>query len=278
VPAIKDIPGVKVHGKGKKEFVLPVGYVDAAGTVHNHMVLREMKGTEDDIMGDDELPFGERVTAILANCCERLGDITDKEIIKKALADELETGLPLTEQDRTAAMIFLRRVTVGDNYKFSRTCIRCGQRARNRSINLSTLQIEKTVDAKQRKVKIQLPRSGTEAILSVLTAKAAAEVGKLKPTGRDAKSLAIMTRLESLGGEPLGNDGSALQKVKDLPQADRNVLRQTWVAMEAKVDTDVEVTCTNPICGTTWSFPLDVGQAFFLDLEGTVEPTELTWL
>ena len=105
-----------------------------------------------------------------------------------------------------------------------------------------------------------------------------AEVGRLRPDQKDLKSLAIVARVESLDGEPLGDPLSALAKIKSLPQADRNLLRQVYNAMETFVETDVDVECRNPICRHKWDFPLDVGQGFFLDLEVTVSAEELNWL
>lgn len=277
MPALQGIPGVEVFGKGKGEFVLPVGYVDDQGKTHNRIVLREMLGVEDDIMGDDEMPFGDRATAVLTNCCERLGDVDDPEIIKAAIGDELKTGLPLTEQDRKAALIYLRRVTLGDAYRFNRTCPRCGTLAKGRRTDLRTLKITPVEDATKRHVTVKLPRTGKEAVLSMLTAKRAAEIAAMRPKSSEVKTMAILGRVDSLDGTPLPNDRHGFNVIQNLPQADRNMLRQVWVAMEAAVEDEIEVDCKQPMCGTTWSFTLDVGQYFFLDLDSEVDPTTLNW-
>lgn len=275
---IADIPGLKIHGKGQMDFVLPVGYVDPENKVHNNIVVREMTGVEDDMMGNSDLPIGERVSNVLSACIVKLGDIEDRETIKKAVCDELEAGLPLTEQDRVAAMIFLRRVSVGDRYKFERTCPRCGVEAKNRETDLRTLKIEQAAHPERRRVKIELPRSKKIAIVKVLTAKGAIEVGRLRPSQEDLKSLAIVARVETLDGQSLGDPLTALAKIKALPQADRNLIRQVYNAMETNVETDIDVECRNPICLNKWDFPLDVGQGFFLDLGGTVSAEALNWL
>jgi len=278
VPGIADIPGVKIHGKGLMDFPLPVGYVDVENRVHNQIVLREMTGTEDDMMGNAELPIGERVSNVLTACVVKLGDIEDPETIKKAICDELESGLPITEQDRIAAMIYLRRVSIGDLYKFERSCPRCGIEAKNRATDLRELKIERAEHPERRRVKVDLPRSGKIAIVRVLTAKGSIEVGKLRPTQEDLKSLAIVSRVESLDGQTLGDPLTALAKIKALPQADRNLIRQVYNAMETFVERDIDVECRNPICRNKWDFPLDVGQGFFLDLEATVSAEDLNWL
>jgi hypothetical protein len=278
VPGITEIPGVEVFGKGIKDFNLPVGYIDPTGKVHRHIILREMLGDEDDMLGNADLPIGERCSGVLAACTEKLGDITDKNIIRKAISDDLEAGLPLTEQDRIAAMIFLRRASVGDTYKFERDCPRCGKKAENRVVDLRTLKIDTAPSPEKRRVKVELPRSGKVAVVKVLTAKGALEVGRLRPDQKDLKSLAIAVRVESLDGKPLGDAYSALAHIKALPQEDRNLIRKVYNAMETFVETDIDVECRNPMCRYKWQFPLDVGQGFFLDLEDTVSAKALNWL
>lgn len=275
---VTDIPGVTLFGKGTKDFVLPVGYVDGAGKLHDTIVLREMTGAEDDMMGNEELPIGDRATEVLAACTVKLGDVTDKNIIRKAIADELDLGLPLTEQDRLAALVFLRRTSLGDLYKFERRCPRCGTNASNRTTDLRSLRIDKCKNPDRRRVALKLPNSGKEVVIRVLTAKSATAIGRLRPSQKDLKSLAIAARIESLDGVKFNDPNAALSQMKSLPVADRNRIRQTYMAMEAFVETDIEVECRNPVCLTTWSFSLDVGQSFFLDLDGKVEESDLKWL
>ena len=65
-------------------------------------------------------------------------------------------------------------------------------------------------------MKIKLPRSGKEAVLRVLTANGASKIGRLRPTQKDLKSLAICARLESLDGESMDDPRMALNAVKQL--------------------------------------------------------------
>lgn len=278
MPSLQDIPGVEVFGKGQKDFELPVGYVDGAGKTHRHIIMREMTGVEDDMLGTDDLPIGERVSNVLSSCILKLGDVTDKDTIKQAIGDDLKLGLPLTEQDRIAAMIYLRRTSLGDTYRFSRNCPRCGERANNRELDLRTLKITPVADPTKRRVQVTLPSSKRKAVVKVLTAKGSIEIGRLRPSMKDIKSLALLVRLESLDDKPIGDIRVGLDVIKNLPQADRNLLRQVQNAMEASVDTDIEVKCKNVVCGNVWTFPLDVGQGFFLDLDGEVATQTLTWL
>ena len=279
MPGLADIPGIEVHGKGVRDFTLPVGYVDPEGKLHDQIMLREMTGVEDDMLGNDDLPIGERVSNVLSACTVKLGDVEDPEVIRQAISDQLEgRGLPLTEQDRVAAMIFLRRVTIGDIYKFERRCPRCSTMATGRKTDLRELKIEKCPHPEKRRVKLELPRSGREVIIKVLSAQGAIKVSRLRPTQKDLKSLAILARIESLDGKPLGDPRVAVKQIQSLPQADRNKIRQAYNAMEAFVETDITVECRNPICGASWDFMLDIGQGFFLDLEGKASDAELNWL
>ena len=278
MPGLADIPGVEIHGKGVRDFLLPVGYVDGEGTVHDTIILREMTGVEDDMLGNDDLPIGERVSNVLSACAVKLGNIEDPDTIRKAVSDELDVGLPITEQDRIAAMIFLRRVSIGDLYKFERRCPRCSTLAENRAADLRTLKIEKCEHPQKRRVKVKLPRSKQDAVVKVLTAKDSISIGRLRPTQKDLKSLALVARIETIDSQPLGPPRVALEKIKTLPQRDRNYIRQVYNAMEAFVETEIDVECRNPLCQAQWKFPLDVGQGFFLDLEGKLSGEDLNWL
>ena len=278
MPGVTDIPGIEVHGRGQQDFTLPVGYIDGAGKLQDQIILREMTGAEDDMMGNDDLPIGERVSNVLCACTQKLGDVDDKDIIKRAISDSLEIGLPLTEQDRIAAMIYLRRVSIGDLYKFERRCPRCNQMAENRATDLRELKIDKSPHPERRRVKLTLPSSKKECVIKVLTAKGSISVARLRPTQKDLKSLALIARVESLDGKPMGQPQKAMQIIKNLPQKDRNYIRQVYNAMEAFVETEISVECRNPICNANWKFALDVGQGFFLDLEEKVLGEDLNWL
>ena len=102
---------------------------------------------------------------------EKLGTITDKKIIEAAISDNLvsigNTGLPLTAQDRIAALLFLRRVSIGDTYKFERRCPKCGELNKNKQLDLRSLTITPVKDPKKRRVQVVLPRSKKVAVLRV---------------------------------------------------------------------------------------------------------------
>jgi hypothetical protein len=253
------------------------------------VILRETTGVEEDMMDDDEIPANERMSAILSNCCLKLGDVTDKEEIRQAISDSLPKGQPITSSDRIAMMIFLRRVSVGDIYKFERRCPRCGFVNKNKTLDLRTLKITEVPPerAGKRRVEVVLPTSGRKAIVRVLTAKAEAALTSLRPNQKDLRSAAILARLESIEVEAAGkrelqrikDPAAGLQIVKDLSQQDRNFLRKVYNKMEADVDTTAEVTCAGRFCNAEFSFPIDLGQSFFSNqAEEPVSDGELNWL
>jgi len=295
MPGIVDVPGVEVFGKGTGEYTLPCGYVDPQGVVHKTVLLRELTGEEEDMMDDDDVGVTERMSRVLASCCEKLGTVTDKETILKAIQDDVDSGLPITSTDRIAMMIFLRRTSVGDVYKFSRRCPVCNHMNANKALDLRTIEITSvpTERASKRRVQVTLPRSKRKAIMRVLTAKHEAKLTGLRPQQKDLKSLSILARVEAIETEVADpeNEGKTklvmkqltdprvgLGVIKALPGADRNYMRQVFNAMEADVDTVVEVACDSRSCGAEFKFPLDMGQAFFLNPAEDVSVEALNWL
>lgn len=273
-----DIPGVEIFGRGRGSFVLPCGYVDPTGVVHRNIILREMTGVEDDILDDNDLVVNDRISKILSLCMEKLGTVTDKATIEAAISDNLKEGLPLTAQDRIAALLFLRRVTLGDIYNFERRCPKCNELTRNKHLDLRTVEITEVKDPKKRRVQVKLPRSEKVAILKVLAASGEQKVSNLKPNQKDLKSFAILARLESLNGVHLTGTPEDVEMIKQLPQEDRGYLIQVYQLIEGNVDTDVQVVCKNPLCGIEFEFPIDIGQLFFSNQAKKPNMEDLVWL
>jgi hypothetical protein len=273
--------------QGNNSFTLPCGYIDPSGNLHNVIKLRELSGVEDDILDSSELSINQRISQVITACTEKLGTVTDKKVIEAAISDNLagisNTGLPLTAQDRIAALLFLRRVSIGDVYKFERRCPKCGEMNKNKQLDLRSLTITPVKDPKKRKVQVTLPRSNKMAVLKVLAAKGEEAVSDLKPTQKDIKSYAILARLESLDGKFVDSSNEsalneALDLVKKLPQADRAYLIQVYQMIEGNVDTDIQVKCKNAMCGIEFEFPLDLGALFYSSQVNKPTEAELTWL
>lgn len=279
---------LSVFGKGRGDFKLPCGYVDAQGRVFNRIYLREMTGIEDDIMDDDELNVSERMSRVISNCTEQLTTdtpggptaITDKALIAAAVSDNLKEGLPFSIPDRMAALLFIRRLSLGDAYQIDgRTCPVCGKPVRNKKIKLNDLKIEPCKDPTKRRVSVKLPKSGRTAILKVLSASNERKLAEKRASLKDIKSLAILARLESLGETPLsGNYEQDLAVVKSLPKLDRTMLIETFNVMEGNIETEVTTNCTSGACGVEFKFDLDLGQVFFSKPDLEVTQSNLNWV
>lgn len=281
-----DIPDLSVFSKGGHgDFRLPCGYVDAKGKIFNRIYLREMTGVEDDILDDDELNVSERMTRVISNCVEKLSSgtndvIEDKSVITAAVGDTLKGGgMPLTIPDRMAAFLFIRRLSMGDIYKFDRKCPECGKLSKGKEVDLSTLNMIYCKDPSKRRVQVKLPRSGKVAVLRVLSAGGERRVAEMRPTQKDVKTAAILARLESLDEKPLsGDDEKDMLLVKALPLADRRLIISTFNVMEGSIETEIEVKCNSAACGTEYKFDLDLGQVFFSNQAEEVTSEGLTWL
>lgn len=274
--AESDIPGVEMWGKGRGSYTLPCGYVDPSGIVHKNIVLKEMTGFEDSQLDDGEVAASERISNVLSSCIEKLGTVTDKAIITAAVSDTLTSGLPLTSQDRIAAMLFLRRVTLGDIYNFERKCPKCGDISKGKFLDLSKIDITPVKDPTKRKVQVKLPHSGKLAILKVLSASGESKVANLKINQKKLKSYAILARLDSLDGRPMKDTDEDVDIIEALPFADRSYLIQVYQLIENNIDTDVEVKCRE--CKFEYEFPLDLGGLYFLGQAKKPSMEELTWL
>ena len=274
-----NIPDLEVFGRGRGDFKLPYGFVDAQNRVFNRVYLREMTGVEDDIMGDDDLNVSERMTGIISNCIEKLTSnaaegqttITDRDQIFNIVADNLEEGegYPLTIPDRMACLLFIRQLSLGNNYKLDgRRCPACGNPLKNKRIDLRNLQINYCKDPTKRRVRVHLKKAKTDVILQVLCAKGERRIAEAGPNQKNANSYAILGRLVSIGDwKPTGVDADDLAMVQKLPRSDRTKLLHTINVMESGIETEIETRCQKGGCNAEFKFDLDLGQVFFSNPE-----------
>lgn len=281
-----DIPGVEAFGKGRGEFKLPCGYVDGDDKVHNIVVLRELTGEEEDVLDDDQLTTSTRITKILSGCCEKIGDIDDPKLIARAIGDSLRDGegLPVSQADRMALMLFLRRTTNGDNYKLpdsQRTCPYCKATNSSLHIDLRDLVVTYSKNPAKRRVKFTLPRRGESAILKVLSAKGEEALAKLMrgQTKKGLRSLAILARLEQVGETKLSYDNrKSLAFVKGLSTVDRTRIRDIYNKIEGAIETEIDMTCDKLLCNREWKTDIDIGQVFFSPQDVKITDADLEWI
>lgn len=281
-----DIPGVIAFGKGRGDYQLPCGYVDAEGKVHNTVIIRETTGHEEDILDDDQLSTTERITRVLSSCCEKLGDITDKGLISRAVGDKLgeSEGVALSQADRMAMMLFLRRTTNGDRYNLpdtQRVCPYCKGKNNPMHVDLHTdITIKYAKDPSKRRVRFTLPRRGEKAVLRVLSARGEEKLTKLMrgKNKKDLRSLAILARLEKIGDVTLREDFKSVDTVRKLSSVDRNFIREVYNKIEGAIDTELEMTCEKIACGREWKTEIDIGQVFFSPQDVKITEADLEWI
>lgn len=275
-----------LFGIGGSDYKLPAGAV-IDGVVYDHVYVREMTGNEEDILADTNLEVLERMERISTACVTKLvserdptKQITDSDVIRQVVSGTLpiERGHSLTSADRIAIMLFIRRSTVGDLYKYEVACQHCGFVNRNMALELDKIEISHNPHPERRRVKVTLPKSKIGAVVKILDGAGEKKASMIRPDDGDYGSLAILTRLESLGDYAMSSlpIKEQLMLVKRMPRLDREYLRQVYSKIEGAVDTDVELSCRK--CGRDFSFPLDLGQVFSSTLEDKVSDSDLEWL
>jgi len=279
---LDDSPGYEPVTEAQAEagiFRLVAGYADENGIIHDEVELRAMTGNEEDLLGNDKIPFLSRINSILANCVKRIGTITDQGQIHRAVS-ELPSGA------RTHLLILLRVVThwkaVKDEYEMTFTCPQrgCGRESTHK-IDLLSLDQFTMADPRVMITKVKLPDSGSEVSWCVMTGwrDHVLDVVVGSDNRGDLLSHAILVRLVDWDGErvELGVDDflakdmkkmrmsknamKLLKRVKGLTVGDRETLRASFLDKEPGIDTDVEVEC--PGCGVVTETTLVVGQPGF---------------
>jgi len=264
-------------------FTIVGGYVDDEGELHNEVELRAMTGHEEDLLGNRGIPMTQRMDSIMGNCVLRLGSITDKGEILRAV-HRMPSG------SRTHLLICQRITghwkTEKDVYEME---VRCPSRSTCGKIgyyklNLLDLDLFEPEDPTKLIHKTKLPYSEDEVSWAVMTGiedrimQAVSDAGVGSETS--ALSYAILIRLREWNGEPLNLDTrdfmtsgkkpklklskkakEFLLKVKNLSTGDRDHLRGEFDSNEPGVEVDIEIECEH--CGLEYMTRLDVAQESF---------------
>ena len=229
-------------------FELPCGYIDEEGTLHTELKVREITGHEEDMLANRKMIAGQKINALIAQCTERVGTITDKGKLSQVVLD-------MTVGDRLFAIFAIRRVTVGDDYTFEAQCNHCDFTGRY-TIDLSTLEVKEMPDRAKREFEEVLPKSQTRVKFHPMIGREEMKLQQIDKKGTDSLSLAIIVRLEEMDGKV-----PTLNVVKGWSMKDRQFLRKKFDAVEGGVETGVELDCPN--CFQEFKQELDVGQASF---------------
>lgn len=264
-------------------FTLVGGYTDEDGVLHNEVELRAMTGHEEDLLGDSSVPMTQRMDSVMANCTLRLGKITDKGQILKAIR-HMPSG------SRTHLLICQRIAghwqTERDLYEMEvrcpakRTCGKIG----NYRLNLMDLELYNPGDPSNLIHQATLPYSGDEIEWQVMTGIEDRVMQAVSDSGisgeSSALSYAILLRLREWNGEAVNLEirdfittgkkpklklsrkaKEYLLRVKNLHTGDRDHLRGEFEEHEPGIEVDIEVECQH--CGLEYIARLDVSQESF---------------
>lgn len=252
-------------------YTLPAGYLGPDGRLHREIWLKEMTGVEEDIMSSRGGSVLSKLNQVMANCIERIGDITDKREIREIVKD-----LPVG--DRNFIIVSLRRVSLGDEYTMEVVCTNpvC-ERTQEMVLDLSTMAVNEMPEPDRREFELELP-SGKVAVWKVMTGAEEETLEKIREaTEKDMLTFAVLMRLVYLDGEKisigsrvkdsrgrlsLDKSGQAsFLKVKQLSSRDRNALRNEFQEKEGGMEDEVEFECEK--CGKTVRAGLDLAQLGF---------------
>jgi hypothetical protein len=233
---------------------LPAGYIHEDGELHVNAVLREMKGSEEELLASKG-PTVTRINTIIGNCLVQIGTISDKSLLRKITND-------LTAQDRMAILLGLRRVSLGDFYDCKVTCPECNI-SQHVTINLSEIEISPMPNRMERDMTDTLP-SGKEVKWHVIRSEDEEWLVEQRKKQKDLLTLHLLSRIDSIDDEKLDRKNKyrdAINTLKDLSIRDRTALRDLFDKKEDNIDTLVEFECEK--CGHQWEGKLDVAQPTF---------------
>ena len=227
---------------GELVFDLPTGWLGPEGAIHKRVEMREMTGYEEDVIGDDRLPYTVRMNRILAGCTLKLGPVTDKPQLEKIM-DEL------TSVDRMKMLLMIRVASVPEPYEFDAICPSCSKKGTHQ-LDLLTLQFEGLKEPKLREYEVSLS-SGAKAVCRVLTGELENRIAELEKA--DIMSGMILLRVAKLGE----NTAPTLDDIKKLAIKDRSMLRKRFDEVEGGFERDIQVQCKN--CKKEFETQLDLG-------------------
>lgn len=274
----------------KGAYTLVGGYLekkpDGESVLHNKVFLRAMSGHEEDLLSNDGVPFFTRMTGILAQCCERIGDFVDRKDVIRAIR-----GLPAGS--RQHLLICLRRTShwraTKDIYDMKVECPKC-EKVSSHKVNLADLERFEMPDPLVRMFEETLPDSGKKVVWRITESdqdEIISAVVKHETAQAELLTWSILIRLVQFDGETIEvkpgevvdpENGNLLknfpkrvlelrQAIKNLSVDDRQYLRDRFEENEPGIDTDLDFKC--PKCKREFLGRLDLGQRSFFFPSGT---------
>jgi hypothetical protein len=253
-------PATKGHvldiAPGSLAVDLPCGWIHDGNKIETTAIVREMRGYEEDLLAAKG-PAVTRLNAIIGNCVEQLGVISDRATIQKA-------AIELTAHDRMIILLGIRRVSLGDFFDIKVICPNPDCKVtQHKTLNLSEIEIIPMPDRMERERIDKMP-SGIEIAWHVLRSEDEEWLGTQKNKKNDRLTLGLLARVDAVGAVKIDRVKSyreAVSALKKLSVRDRAALRDIFDEQEGSIDTKVEFDCDE--CGHTWEGDMEIGQPGF---------------
>lgn len=236
--------------------VLPIGIVDEQGMVHRHALIRPLSGIEEAMLARPNIPGTQQVNQLLAQCVQRIGNIT-------AIDENVTAALTLV--DRHYLLIRLRMLTFGDLVQATLQCPHCqarvdvdfalsdipmperqGEPVVQATVALQSLPSAAPHDALE--IRFRLPNGDDQACLADLVLDNEVEA-----------SQRLMSRCLLQVGELTD---PSFEDIRGLPAGVRSIIEQAMAQNAQLLDLDMDVHC--PECKQSFVAPFDI-QDFFLN-------------
>lgn len=226
---------------------LPTGYLDEQGRLHRAIVIREMDGRDEDLLANQKIPVGARLSRMIENCILSIGSHRQQD----AGWSDIVQSLPVI--DRLWILLQLRILTVGPIFSAKIQCPAEGcQRYSLQNVDLNDLPVHGISEPEKRTYGGKLPKSGRDFVCRVMTGADESRLTKMaQKNPEDLVSIAIASRLVSLDAK----SPVSIPDVKSLSLVDRQHLRNLFKKHEGEIDRDMECSC--PHCGTEFRQEID---------------------
>ncbi len=238
---------------------LPCGYIKN-DKVYYEILVDEMTGREENLMAAAG-PALPRINKILSNCISSIGGLDNQRDISDAVNN-------FTSTDREAALIALRRMSLGDIYSLRVRCPKC-QAENSFDVDLKDVKITSMKDRMEREFTTEL-KSGRKAAMvewHVMTAQDEEWLSTIRRKKRDKLlTLGFLSRVDKLNGVELKRRTDrdvrrSIEALEALTKRQCDELRKEMNMREGGVETEVEFECTD--CGKVWEADMGVGGTSF---------------
>lgn len=244
---------------------LPLAIQGPDGTWTKEVELEETTGFEEDILADTRrvkqavkgkkkgapvVHPSERITEVLSRCTKRIGKCVRPDgKDRRALPDYFkEAWAQAFTNDRAFALIRLRQLSLGDEYKFKVGCPSCGKELSPVAdlgelvVNESPLEllsgsggIFKDVLKSGKQVAWKIPRGVDEAVISDV----------VEERGGELATALIALCLVSLGGS-----APTSYQIQSLSSRERSEIRSKLNEHTGGIETELDIECDG--CGHAW--------------------------